>query len=254
MKLGLCEGKPLEEKIERMRHMTGSKKNGIMLLLLLFLLFPAWNVSAFAVEPDSKKFVIDVDLNVPNSEKVYDTQISLYHVATAEIDETGNLHMEPIKLYKDLVFDNYTEDKAPILLEQLCGRLQQPESVPEASLSLAPIREEKPGRDGKIHFDNLEAGVYLLVKWEGTEPTDLNMLPIMVYLPSYYHQNNHWEHTVTVIPKFDWKPDDQPDKQPPTGLDTKLPQTGMVQWPVPVLVFAGLLLIVIGYRLHRREK
>ncbi len=233
--------------------MTGSKKKGVTLLLLLFLLFPARNVSALAVEADSKKFAIDVDLNIPNSEKVYNTQISLYHVATAEIDETGNLHMKPIKLYEDLVFDNYTEDKASSLLEELCGRLQQPGSVPDANLKLAPVKEEKPGIDGKIHFDHLEAGVYLLMKWENAEPASLKMLPTMVYLPSYQHESDRWEYTATVIPKFDWQPDKQPD-QPTTVPDTKLPQTGMVQWPVPVLVLAGLLLIVIGYRLHGRER
>lgn len=231
-----------------MRHMASSKKSRSF-LLLFFLLFFTVSVSAFAMDIDSKKFAIDVDLHIPNSKKVYDTPISLYHVATAEEDEMGNLHMEPIELYKDLVFDNYTEEKAPILLKQLCARLQNPETVQNEALHLAPLREEKPGKDGKIHFNNLEAGVYLLVKWEDKEPANLNMLPIMVYLPTYHHQSDHWENTATVVPKFDW----QTDKQPVAVPDTKLPQTGMVQWPVPVLVLAGLLFIVIGYRLHRCE-
>lgn len=237
--------------------MIDSKKNRMIVLLFLFLLFPIFNRTVFATEPENKSFVIHVEFDLPNVEKAYDTKISLYQVATAEVDEMGNLHMNPIKLYEDLVFDNYTEEKAPMLVEQLCGRLQQPGSVPESELSLAPIREEKPGTDGKIHFRDLKAGVYLLMKWKDTQPTNLNMLPIIVYIPSYNHQSDRWEDNITVVPKFDWqpdkKPDQKPDKKPPTVTDTKLPQTGMLQWPVPVLVFLGLLFIVIGYRLNRRE-
>lgn len=225
--------------------MASKKRNRSV--LLFFLLFFTVNVSTFAMDIDSKKFAIDVDLHIPNSKKVYDTQISLYHVATAEEDEMGNLHMEPIELYKDLVFDNYTEDKAPILLKQLCARLQNPEKVQNGTQKLAPLQEKRTGKDGKIHFDNLEAGVYVLVKWEDRDPAKLHMLPVIVYLPTYHHQSDRWENTATVVPKFDWKTDTKPSTVP----DKKLPQTGMVQWPIPLLVLAGLVLVGIGYRLYR---
>ncbi|WP_461810257.1 hypothetical protein [Faecalimonas sp.] len=227
--------------------MASSKKSRSFLLLFLLLFF-TFSVPAFSMDINSQKFAIDVDLHIPNSKKVYDTQISLYRVATAEEDEMGNLHMEPIELYKDLVFDNYTEDKASILLEKLCERLQKPGTVQNETFHLPPLREERTGKDGKIHFNNLEAGVYVLVKWDNKEPANLNMLPIMVYLPTYHHQSDRWENTATIIPKFDWKTETKPSIVP----DTKLPQTGMVQWPVPVLVLAGLMFVGIGYCLYRR--
>lgn len=239
--------------------MTSRKKKGITLSLVLFLLFSVYSVTAFAAESDSGKFAIDVDLNVPNSEAVYDTQVWLYHVAAAEVDETGNLHMEPMELFQDLEFDNLTEERTPILLVQVCERLQQPGSVPDAEMNLAPNGVQRPGADGMIHFHDLDAGVYLLVKWGSAEPVDLDMLPTLVYLPSYHHESDRWEHTATVVPKFDWQPDgpvhpEQPDNQTSAVPDTKLPQTGMVQWPIPVLVLAGLVCIVIGSRLYRRGK
>lgn len=226
--------------------MISSKKSKSFLLLFLLSFF-IFSVPAFAMDIDSKKFAIDVDLRIPNSKKIYDTQISIYHVATAEEDEMGNLHMEPIELYKDLVFDNYTEDKVPILLKQVCARLQRPGTVQSENHQLAPLREERTGKDGKIHFDNLEAGVYVLVKWDNREPVNLKMLPIMVYLPTYHHQNDRWENTATAIPKFDWETETKPSKV----SDKKLPQTGMVQWPVPILVLTGLVFVGIGYSLYR---
>lgn len=239
--------------------MTGSKKKSIALLLVVFLLLSVFGMSVYAAEPSENDFAIDVDMNDPNSDAVYDTQLSLYHVATAEVDEMGNLHMEPIALYEDLEFDNLTEDDVPMLLGELCERLQQPGSVPETELNLAPTGVKKPGADGMIHFHDLDAGVYLLVKWGNAEPMDLDMLPTLIYLPSYHHESDRWEHTATVVPKFDWQPDipidpEQPDHPTPDVPDTKLPQTGMVQWPVPVLVLAGLAFIVIGSRMYRREK
>ena len=33
----------------------------------------------------------------------------------------------------------------------------------------------------------------------------------------------------------------------------KLPQTGQLWWPVPVLAGAGLVLVVVGFRLHSKK-
>lgn len=244
-----------KEKVEGKRQMKNKKKCGISFLLLCILLIFVCSTSVVAAD---QEFSIHVEFNIPNEEKASDTQIFLYQVATAQIDKMGNLHMKPIKLYEDLVFDHYTEENAPKLLEQICARLQQPGTVPEEELTLAPVSVKKPDVDGNIKFQHLEAGVYLLMKWKDMQPKNLKMLPMLVYLPHYDQSSDHWETVATVIPKFDWeevpKPDPKPNQKPPTITDTKLPQTGMVQWPVPVLVIVGLLLIAFGYGFNRREK
>ncbi len=47
---------------------------------------------------------------------------------------------------------------------------------------------------------------------------------------------------------------DTPTKQDTPGKNKRLPQTGMLWWPVPVLAFCGLLLFITGLQLHRRGK
>ncbi len=231
--------------------MKNSKKCGISFFFICMLLIFAGSTSVVAADQESS---VCVKFNLSDMEKASNTQIFLYQVATAQIDEMGNLHMKPIKLYEDLVFDHYTEEHAPELLEQLCARLQHPGTVPEEELTLAPVSVKKPEADGTIAFQHLNPGVYLLMKWKDTEPKKLKMLPMLVYLPNYNQQSDRWENTATVIPKFDWEQDTKPNEKPPTVTDSKLPQTGMVQWPVPVLVFVGLLLIAFGYGCNHRER
>lgn len=234
---------------ERMKLMTGSKKKILPRLLAVFMLLPALTVTAFAGSPNSEAFRIDVDLNVPDSKDVYDTQIYLYQVADAQVDGNGNLHMEPVGLFQDLTFDGLRQENVRGLTDVLCERIQY--SGTGNTGNLAPVAVQKPGKDGMIRFDNLDAGVYLLRKWSCEDPERLEMLPALVYLPTYHQASDRWEHTARVIPKFSWQTDPVP---PPTTPDSKLPQTGMVQWPIPVLAVAGMFLLVIGYGMIRRSK
>jgi hypothetical protein len=43
------------------------------------------------------------------------------------------------------------------------------------------------------------------------------------------------------------------DNPPPPTEPGDFPQTGMLWWPMPVLIVAGVLFIVVGVRLNRRE-
>lgn len=44
-----------------------------------------------------------------------------------------------------------------------------------------------------------------------------------------------------------------PDNPAPTPGD-KLPQTGLLQWPITLLAAIGVLLVAVGCRLRRRRK
>lgn len=236
--------------------MTSSKKNIVMMLLAAFILIPMLRTTVYAA---SETYSIDVDVQESEFQEVYEAQIYLYKVADAVVDADGNLHMEPVDLYGDLNFDGLAQDEVRQLLEELCGRLQYPGSAEETAQNLAPVAVQKPGEDDEIHFRNLDAGVYLLMKWDSEAPSQLEMSPSLVYLPWYHQESDTWEHTARVVPKFSRQPEVTPDPEPiptpePTTPDGTLPQTGMVQWPVPVLVLAGLLLLGIGYGMIRRAK
>ena len=55
---------------------------------------------------------------------------------------------------------------------------------------------------------------------------------------------------------FDNPPLDLPDDSVPLSGTTpdKLPQTGQLWWPVPLLVIVGLALMILGLRGRRRAK
>ena len=236
--------------------MTGSKKNIVTMLLAVFILIPMLCTTVHAA---SEKYSIDMDMQDAEYKEAYDAQIYLYKVADAMVDADGNLHMEPVEFYQDVTFDGLHQSEVHQLLDTLCGRLHYPGAAEENMQNLEPVAVQKSGSDGQIHFRNLDAGVYLVMKWDSEAPSQLEMSPSLVYLPWYHQESDTWEHTARVVPKFSWQSDVTPDPEPiptpePTTPDGTLPQTGMMQWPVPVLVLAGLFLLGIGYGMVRRAK
>ena len=118
--------------------------------------------------------------------------------------------------------------------------------------------------------------------------------PCLISLPSWDGSTGVWELNVTAFPKFERSGTSggdptptptEPDTPPPTEPDTptppdpedqpvdpvkppdtpptpptppvgpeKLPQTGQLKWPVPVLAALGMLLLLAGSILMRRER
>lgn len=232
--------------------MTGGKNRILTMLLAVLILLPVLSVAVFAETSDKEPCHIEVDMNVPDSDRVYDTHIYLYKVASAQVDENGNRYMESVKLYKDIDFNSITQDEMPDVLDELCKRLKYPGVSSGSDNNLMPMAVKKTGKNGFILFDNLDQGAYLLMKWESDAPELLEMVPALVCLPTCNQENGNLEYAVRVTPKFSWKPDEP--VSPPSEPDTQLPQTGMVQWPVPVLIIAGLFVLAIGIGMNRRGK
>lgn len=233
--------------------MTSNKYKFLAVVLAIVMSVPILSTVVFAETSQTESFNITVSMKKPDSDGVYDTPLYLYQVADATVDNNGNLHMEPLEAYRSFVFDSLTQEDVRILLDKLCETIGASESKLETYPELAPLLVKQAGADEMIHFDNLAAGVYLLMK-ENEESSDkLEMSPALVYLPSYDQDSASWEHTAMVNPKFSWHIDVEPTPQP-VAPDGKLPQTGMVQWPVPLLVLAGLFLLLIGYGMVRNSK
>lgn len=163
------------------------------------------------------------------------------------------------------------------------------------------------GSDGKVHFQNLQMGVYLVVQTEvvaGYEP----FASFLVTIPIKDGQN--WNYDVDASPKMELIPKkdivpppdtetpdtevpdtevtdtEVPDTEVPNTEDTedrnqslhrvtekdteeydwnfskngspddapKIPQTGQLVWPIPVLAFIGLVLILVGKRWKDEKK
>ena len=108
-------------------------------------------------------------------------------------------------------------------------------------------------KDGEAVFADLELGLYLAVQNKaasGYEEAD----PFLITLPMY--DGEVYQYQVDASPKVQLEQaEDIPDDEDEDDTDTpddKLPQTGQLDWPVPVLAMAGLFLLVVGVALRRK--
>lgn len=114
------------------------------------------------------------------------------------------------------------------------------------------------GSDGKALFDELELGLYLLVQ-ETAADGYYKAEPFLVSVP--YFESGSYLYDVDASPKVELEqepagdePKDDTPAKTPSKTPTKLPQTGQLNWPVPVLVLAGLTLMIMGLVIRRNGK
>lgn len=110
-------------------------------------------------------------------------------------------------------------------------------------------RTESIGNDGKVSFDNLPLGLYLVVQVTPA-PGYAPISPFLVTVPMM--EDGTYLYDVDASPKMETlkqyplEPGNPAEGQP----QTTLPQTGQLNWPVPVLTVVGLLLFVGGWYLR----
>jgi len=96
---------------------------------------------------------------------------------------------------------------------------------------------------GLISFTNLELGLYLLVQEEPAKGY-LPLNPFLVSVPAY--KEGTYIYDVDATPKLALEKDPTPPPPPPPP---DIPQTGLNQWPIPILCVSGLILVVFGWYL-----
>lgn len=109
-----------------------------------------------------------------------------------------------------------------------------------------PAYATAENKDGKAVFTSLELGLYLIVQTEasdGYEP----LKPFLVSVPM--NENGHYVYEVNAEGKFQLHQEPKPTT-PPKPSEPTLPQTGQLNWPIPVLVTLGLGLFSIGWALR----
>lgn len=108
------------------------------------------------------------------------------------------------------------------------------------------------GADGKVTAGNLKLGLYLVVQTEAAEGYEA-VSPFLVSVPMY--ENGTYVYNVNAEPKMETLTPapvtpDEPETPSEPSPGSKLPQTGQLNWPVPVLTVAGLCLILAGWELR----
>lgn len=108
--------------------------------------------------------------------------------------------------------------------------------------------------EGYVCFEGLEFGLYLMVQETAAE----GFYPAAPFLVTVPGENGEPE--VDSSPKLSLQPEGTvpPTTTPPTTepepTDPSLPQTGQLNWPVPILAICGLLMFTAGWCMRRSAR
>lgn len=107
------------------------------------------------------------------------------------------------------------------------------------------------GADGSVTF-SVEPGLYLIVQTGAGSDGGL-FRPFLISMPNY--EDGVYTNEVHATPKISTEPEKPTPTTPttPTTPSGKLPQTGQLNWPIPLLAVSGLLLFVLGWVLRFRK-
>ena len=217
------------------------KKYVICLMLALTMLTLPLAASAHPVPDLNRRGSITVTMRY-QKKPVSGGSLNAYKVGNVH-EENGNYSFvlvsdpqTPISESKDL--------QSPALAGDLANYVSK-NKLPPVTARPVPI-----GKNGTAVFSDLEPGLYLVVQ-ETAAPSYKKASPFLVSVP--YLHNGEYVYDVKPIPKTELDREVEPTTpKSPGGGGGKLPQTGQLWWPVPVLVCAGLGFIAVGL-LRRRE-
>lgn len=124
-----------------------------------------------------------------------------------------------------------------------------------------PGVREKGNEEGKAVFDNegwgMEQGLYLVIQTIPAKGFE-KISPFLVSLPYYDGEEYVYHVTAAVKNELEQKASKPTEPTKPTTTPskpgTKLPQTGQLNWPIPVMVISGMTLFVIGWVLRFRKR
>lgn len=101
-------------------------------------------------------------------------------------------------------------------------------------------------KSGKATFSGLETGLYLIVQNKAAKGYT-KVSPFLVSVP--YMKDGVYEYHVTAAIKSEVEREPDATVPPAKPSDPTLPQTGQMNWPIPLMATAGLALFVIGWLL-----
>lgn len=212
-------------------------------LLLVSVLLCSMSIVAYAHEaPDiSKKGTISITMRY-NKNPVAGGSLTLYRVGDIKEDD-GN--------YSFTLTEDFTASQADltdITSANLAKQFAQYAKDQKISGEAVKIND-----NGEVSFSDLDLGLYLLTQNEaasGYAAAD----PFLVTVPM--NENGTYIYAVDASPKVELSKAPETPTTPTGGsgttststtVITKLPQTGQLNWPIPVLAVVGLGLFSIGW-------
>lgn len=213
------------------------------LLALLLLLCLPLSAAAHPVPDESRNGHCSITVSMTYKGKaVRGGKLALYKVGDVAEDD-GNYSFVPVKEIQAAIpkFGNIQSPDLAGRLAKLKGKL--------TPVTSDPVTVDK---DGNATFSNLTFGLYLVVQETAASGYGA-IAPFLVSVPYLYA--DEYQYDVTSQPKTDLEREVKPTPTAPPspgGGGGKLPQTGQLWWPVPMLACAGLGCIAVGL-FRRRE-
>lgn len=217
----------------------------IFALAIAALLCCGLSISVFAAEvPDfTQKGSISISMH-SGVTKVGGGTLTLFRVGEV-VENNGDYSFAPTGDFADCG-ESFANVNSSDLAEKL-AKYAEDNSVSGTTVTIDDA--------GNVRFADLELGLYLLVQKEAAE--DYNAAkPFLVSVPRM--QDGVYVYDVEASPKVELTPEEPitppPDDDGDNPGGSKLPQTGQLNWPIPVLSIAGLGLFAMGWKLRADDK
>ena len=210
-----------------------------LLALLLLLCLPLSAAAAHPVPDLTRKGSITITMKY-KGKPVSGGTLALYRVGDVHEDD-GNYSFVPVKGLEAL---DYSDIQSPDLAKAAAKAVEEKK--------IAAVQTVTIGSSGTAEFSDLALGLYLVA--QKTAASGYKMTAsFLVSVP--YLEDGAYVYNVKADPKTDLerevKPTPTEKPSTPSG-GGKLPQTGQLWWPVPVLICMGLGCIAVGL-IRRRE-
>lgn len=217
------------------------RKRIISLLVMLTLICSmSMSVSAIEVPDLTQKGTITVRMHTKDT-IVPGGNLTLYRVGKIHEDD-GNYSFIPTGTF-ETCGESFEDIQSPDLAFRLAKYVDENQHIKDTGVTKKV--PEKDLEKGIVIFEDLEPGLYLLVQYKAAAGYN-KANPFLVSLPKM--ENGKYSYEVDASPKVNIKQDTD-NKKPVTSPKTtsKLPQTGQLNWPIPLLVVSGMLLFAIGW-------
>ena len=222
-----------------MRHVVGACVAAVLTAVAGFMLVHASLAYAHDVPDLSRTATVAVTLR-DGGTPVGGGSLAMYRVGE-NVEDDGNYGFEPVYVLKGAGF-SYVDVTSPQLAADLAAYLAAEGSVGLVRASSAV------DASGTARFEGLELGLWLVVQTQagsGYEP----VTPFLVSVPTYDKATGRYVYEVDASPKVALERTPTPPTQP--DYPPKIPQTGQLNWPIPVLGLGGLALVAVGVLLRR---
>ena len=212
-------------------------------------------ILALMLVPQSVQAAAEIEVGVDVSLKIeYHHDGTKIEGATFDIYKVAEI-TEDVEFLKTEEFEDCEETLENLEEADWSEAAKKYADFAESDEAIEPFSSGKTDSEGIVSFPNGEeemtTGLYLVVGQEcEIDGVVYKCDPFFICLPNP-DPDGEWIYDLTATPKVTTDTTDVvPDQDVPKN--TKLPQTGMLLWPIPVLAGVGLVFFMIGWA--KRQK